>query len=147
MDKKEENSKGLTLKALNKSSVWDLQENDIFRLWASADKDADVLENPRHYQDIIRSAFMIEEIKDDSKAVKEKYEKTGYKVAQVKLSENVKVHTVCRKHKIQFCTGPEAVLIDDREKTIREWRDQGGTGILYVSPEKTLKELEELGLL
>ena len=63
------------------------------------------------------------------------------------LSENVKVHTVCRKHKIQFCTGPEAVLIDDREKTIREWRDLDGTGILHVSPEKTLRELEELGLL
>ena len=63
------------------------------------------------------------------------------------LSENVKVHTVCRKHKIQSCTGPEAVLIDDREKTIREWRDLDGTGILHVSPEKTLRELEELGLL
>ena len=100
MDKKEENSKGLTLKALNKSSVWDLQENDIFRLWESADKDADVLENPRHYQDIIRSAFMIEEIKDDSKAVKEKYEKTGYKVAQVKLSENVKVTWALKKKPI-----------------------------------------------
>lgn len=100
MDKKEENSKGLTLKALNKSSVWDLQENDIFRLWESADKDADVLENPRHYQDIIRSAFMIEEIKDDSKAVKEKYEKNGYKVAQVKLSENVKVTWALKKKPI-----------------------------------------------
>ena len=63
------------------------------------------------------------------------------------LSKDVKVHTVCRKHKIRFCTGPEAVLVDDREKTIREWRELGGTGILHVSPEETLKELEELGLL
>ncbi len=63
------------------------------------------------------------------------------------LSEKVKVRTVCRKHKQQYCTGPESVLIDDREKTIREWREQGGTGILHVNPEETLKELERLGLL
>lgn len=100
MDKKEENSKGLTLKALNKSSVWDLQENDVFRLWESAEKDADVLDNPRHYQDIIRSAFIIEEIKEDSKAVKDKYEKLGYKVAQVKLTENVKVTWALKKKPI-----------------------------------------------
>lgn len=100
MDKKEENSKGLTLKALSKSSVWDLQENDVFRLWESAEKDADVLDNPRHYQDIIRSAFIIEEIKEDSKAVKDKYEKLGYKVAQVKLTENVKVTWALKKKPI-----------------------------------------------
>lgn len=63
------------------------------------------------------------------------------------LSKDVKVHTVCRKHKIRFCTGPEAVLVDDREKTIREWRELGGTGILHVSAEQTMKELEEMGLL
>ena len=60
------------------------------------------------------------------------------------------VERICcfsRKEKQDYCKGPEDILIDDREKTIREWRDQGGTGILYVSPEKTLKELEELGLL
>ena len=100
MDKKEENSTGLTLKALSKSSVWDLQENDVFRLWESAEKDADVLDNPRHYQDIIRSAFIIEEIKEDSKAVKDKYEKLGYKVAQVKLTENVKVTWALKKKPI-----------------------------------------------
>ena len=57
MDKKEENSKGLTLKALNKSSVWDLQENDIFRMWEAAEKDADLKDNMRHYIDVIKSAF------------------------------------------------------------------------------------------
>ena len=100
MDNKEENSKSLTLKALNKSSVWDLQENDVFRLWESAEKDTDVQENPRHFQDIIRSAFLIEEIKDDSKALKEKYEQQGYKVAQVKYSENAKVTWALKKKPI-----------------------------------------------
>ena len=63
------------------------------------------------------------------------------------LSKDVMVYAVCRKHKILFCTGPEAILIDDREKTIKEWRELGGTGILHVSSEETLKELEKLGLL
>ena len=100
MEKTEEKSKGLTLKALNKSSVWDIQENDVFRLWEGAEKDADVQENPRHYQDIIRSAFLIEEIKDDSKAVKMKYEKMGYKVAQIKMDESVKVTWALKKKPI-----------------------------------------------
>ena len=90
----------LTLKTLTKSSVWDIQENDVFRLWEGAEKDADVRENVRHYQDIIRSAFMIEEVKDDSKAVKAKYEKQGYKVAQVKLDESVRVTWALKKRPI-----------------------------------------------
>ena len=49
--------KALTLKTLNKSNVWDLQENDIFRLWDAAEKDADMKDSIRHYLDIIKSAF------------------------------------------------------------------------------------------
>ena len=33
MEKTLESNKALTLKSLNKSSIWDLQENDVFRLW------------------------------------------------------------------------------------------------------------------
>ena len=100
MAKHSESNNMLTLKALTKSSVWDIQENDVFRLWEGAEKDSEVRENVRHYQDIIRSAFMIEEIKDDSKAVKAKYEKQGYKVAQVKLDESVKVTWALKKRPI-----------------------------------------------
>ena len=46
-------SKTLTLKTLNKSNVWDIQENDIFRMVESAQKDADLKDNMRHYLDII----------------------------------------------------------------------------------------------
>ncbi len=63
------------------------------------------------------------------------------------LSDTVKVNAVCRKHKQNFCTGPGSVLIDDREKTIREWQKLGGTGILHVSAEETKRKLEQLGLL
>ena len=63
------------------------------------------------------------------------------------LSGTVKVNAVCRKHKQNYCTGPEDILIDDREKTIREWRNLGGTGILHRSAEETLEELERMGAL
>ena len=63
------------------------------------------------------------------------------------LSEDVIIHTVSRKEKQDYCKGPEDILIDDREKTIREWREAGGTGILHVSAEETIRELEKRGLL
>ena len=62
------------------------------------------------------------------------------------LSEKVKIHTVSRKDKKQYCTGPETILIDDQERTIREWRESDGTGILYRNPEETLTELKQLGV-
>ena len=32
----------ITLKTLNKSNVWELQENDVFRIWSAGEKDADM---------------------------------------------------------------------------------------------------------
>ena len=41
MMKKENN---MSLKHLTKSSVWEIQENDVFRLWEAAEKDTDLKE-------------------------------------------------------------------------------------------------------
>jgi hypothetical protein len=95
-----EESKGLSLKALNKSNVWDIQENDVFRLWEGVDRDSDIRENLRHYKDIVRSAFMIEDVKDDSAAEKGKYEKQGYKIGQVRIDDNAKVTWAVKKRPI-----------------------------------------------
>ena len=102
---KNTDNKALNLKSLTKSSVWDVQENDIFRMWDGAEKDAEVHENMRHFVDIIRSAFMIEEINEEEPAaVKKKYEKLGYKVAQVKLDDNKKVTWAIKKRPIMRVT-------------------------------------------
>ena len=79
--------KVLTLKTLNKSNIWDAQENDIFRLWESGEKEADVKDNLQHYMDIIRSGFELEEIKIDNPKVFEKYEERGFKIGQIKLDD------------------------------------------------------------
>jgi hypothetical protein len=99
-EKNEKTEKSVTLKTLTKSSVWDLQENDVFRLLESVEKDADMKENLRHYLDIIRSAFMIEELKDDDKLIKQKFTKLDYKVGSVKTGEDTKLILAIKKRPI-----------------------------------------------
>ena len=101
---KQSEKKALTLKTLTKSSVWDVQENDIFRMWEGADKDADIKDNVRRYVDIIRSAFMIEEVTSDQSIIITKYEKQGYKVGQVKLDENKHITWAIKKRPIMRVT-------------------------------------------
>jgi len=41
---------------------------------------------------------------------------------------------------------PDAVLIDDRMKSIGPWREKGGIGILHKNAEDSIQQLKELGL-
>ena len=100
-EKKEE--KGLNLKTLSKSSVWDLQENDVFRLLDTVEKDTEMRENFHHYLDIIRSAFLVEELKDDDKRVKQKYTNLDYKVGSVK-TDDTKLVLAIKKRPIMRVT-------------------------------------------
>ena len=72
----------------------------------------------------------------DKKAWVEKY-----------LSKDIVVNTVLRKEKIEYVKNKGSILIDDFSKNIKEWRERGGTGILFVSPEDTEKELRKMGIL
>jgi hypothetical protein len=92
--------KALTLKTLNKSNVWDLQENDVFRLWEAAEKDADIKDNARHYLDILKSAFEIEELKVDKPEIIKKYEARSYKVGQLRIDESSKSKWAVKKRPI-----------------------------------------------
>lgn len=96
--------KALTLKTLNKSNVWDIQENDIFRMWGAAEKDADLKDNMRHYTEIIRSAFEVEEIKIDKPEVIKKYEARGFKVGQVRVDDSTKIKWAIKKRPIMRVT-------------------------------------------
>ena len=83
--------KALSLKNLTKSNVWEIQENDVFRLWEAAEKDSDLKDKQRRYVDIIRSAFEIEEIKVDKPVVIDKYIERGFKVGTFRIDDaNVK---------------------------------------------------------
>ncbi|MBR5656439.1 MAG: hypothetical protein IKW98_07140 [Prevotella sp.] len=97
---KEQAKKSQTLKTLTKSNVWDVQENDIFRMWEAAEKDADLKDNMRHYIDIIKSAFEVEEVKVDKPEVIKKYEERGYKVASLRIDDNTKLKWAIKKRPI-----------------------------------------------
>ena len=72
----------------------------MFRMWEAATKDAEVKENIQHYLDIFKSAFLIEEIKDEAPVVKKGYEKRGYKVMDIKFDENLKFIWAIKKRPI-----------------------------------------------
>ena len=99
-----ESNPALSIKAITKNSVWDIQENDVFRMWEAATKDAEVKENIQHYLDIFKSAFLIEEIKDEAPAVRKGYEKRGYKVMDIKFDENLKFLWAIKKRPITRVT-------------------------------------------
>lgn len=92
--------KVLTLKTLSKSNVWDIQENDVYRMWNAAEKEADLKDNVRQYIDILRSAFDIEEVKIDRPEVVAKYEARGFKVGFVKIDDSTKVKWAIKKRPI-----------------------------------------------
>ena len=92
--------KALTLKTLTKGNVWEIQENYIFRLLDAGYKDADCKDNMRHYFDIIRTAFEMEEVKVDRPEVIAKYEARGFKVAPVKVDDNTKPKWAIKKRPI-----------------------------------------------
>ncbi len=94
----------LTLKTLTKSNVWDIQENDVFRMWEAAEKDADLKDNFRHYTDILRSAFDLEEVKIDKPEVIAKYEARGFKIGVVRVDESSKTKWAIKKRPIMRVT-------------------------------------------
>ena len=98
--KQNDSQKTLSLKSMTKSSVWDIQENDVFRLWEGVEKDSDARDDLRHYQDIIRSAFLIEELSDDTELNRKRYEKQGYKVGQIRVDESSSVTWAIKKKTI-----------------------------------------------
>ena len=98
------NKNALTMKTLTKSNVWDIQETDIFRLWEAAEKDADLKDNIRHYTDILRGAFEIEEVKVDKPEIIKKYEERGFKIGTVRTDDSAKVKWAIRKRPIMRVT-------------------------------------------
>ena len=66
--------------------------------------------------------------------------KTQWCLINLKIDTS-KIHIVQRNEKKDFAAGNK-VLIDDRDKNIREWESAGGTGILHKNTNSTLKQLK-----
>lgn len=98
------NKMALTLKTLNKSNVWELQENDVIRLWEEAYRDLDFRDNQLHYINVIKSAFEIDEIKNDLPEIIKKYEQRGYNTSLLKVADNAQNKLIIKKKSIQRIT-------------------------------------------
>ena len=96
--------KSLTLKTISKTSVWDIQENDVFRMLEAAEKDSDTKDNLKHYIDIIKSAFEVEEVKIDRQEVIKKYEARGFQVGCMRLDETKNLNLAIKKRPIMRVT-------------------------------------------
>ena len=96
--------KTVTLKTLTKSNVWDLQENDVFRMWEAAEKDADLKDNMRRYTNIIRSAFEVEDVKVDKPEIIKKIEARGFKVGTIRTDGDNKKKIAIKKRSIMRVT-------------------------------------------
>ena len=99
-----ESNPSLSIKSVTKSSVWDIQENDVFRMWEAACKDAEVKENVKHYIQVFKSAFFIEDLREDSAPIRKSYEARGYKVASIKFDDNMKFIWAIKKRPISRVT-------------------------------------------
>lgn len=98
------NKKTLTLKTLNKSNIWDVQENDVLRMWDAGAKDSDFKDSADHYREIIKTAFDLEDVKVDRPEVLSKYETRGFKTAMVKTANGDKKRIAIKKKPIQRVT-------------------------------------------
>lgn len=99
-----ESNPSLSIKSVTKSSVWDIQENDVIRMWEAACKDAEVKENVKHYLQIFKSAFFVEDLREYSAPVRKSFEARGYKVAVIKFDEAMKFVWAIKKRPISRVT-------------------------------------------
>lgn len=60
------------------------------------------------------------------------------------LPEGVVVNTPLRKNKINYCHGPEDILIDDFTRNIKDWKKAGGTAILFQSADQVREDIRKL---
>lgn len=96
--------KAITIKTLNKSNVWDIQENDVFRMWEAVEKDSDLRDNMRHYTDIIKTAFEVEGLKEDKPIMIEKLGRRGFKVGTITVDDQNKYKVAVKKRAIMRVT-------------------------------------------
>lgn len=71
------------------------------------------------------------------------------KIAWMKrlLSDKIKINLVYRAEKIDYCSGPDCILIDDYSLNTDEWAEAGGTAVLFKDSKSTIDKLIEMGVL
>ena len=97
---KHQTKKPVTLKNLTKGNVWELSENDVFKLWRSAEKDAEAKESMPRYEAVLSTAFLIETVDAGNARAQAGLEARGYKVATVSGLDGGKAKRAVKKRPI-----------------------------------------------
>ena len=87
----------LTLKNVTKSSIWELQENDVFRLWEAAEKDTDLKDFQNKYIAVIRSAFEMEPVTVDRPEVIDKLMARGFKIGTFRINDKKEKYAIKKR--------------------------------------------------
>ena len=87
----------LTLKNVTKSSIWELQENDVFRLWEAAEKDTDLKDYQNKYIAVIRSAFEMEPVTVDRPEVIDKLMARGFKIGTFRINDKKEKYAIKKR--------------------------------------------------
>jgi len=62
-------------------------------------------------------------------------------------TEKIKIPIIFKQaDKKANLSGPNKILIDDREDTIMDWKHKNGIGILYTSTKQVINDLKQLGI-
>lgn len=126
------------VEAESKEKFWKIIKDEGVDFWSKMPwfKDSQKLWNylKDHYQDIqILSALS-----------KEKESEIGKKEWINRELGDVKAILVQNPKEKQQYANDKAILIDDMEKNIKQWKDSGGIGILFQSAEQVISKLKEL---
>lgn len=60
------------------------------------------------------------------------------------MQSDAQVITCFRTQKKNYVTGKDAVLIDDNARSVQEWKEQGGSAILYTGFQDAIRQLDAI---
>ena len=117
---------------------WDIIDNQVgIRFWSGASwtKEGQQLwDYIKKYNPILLTAPSYEDSSKEGKTL----------WVQEHLGDN-QIEFKPAKQKHEF-SGPNKILIDDKESTILSWKSKNGIGILYENTEDVIRELQKMGI-
>lgn len=100
------------------------------------------IKNSQKMWDYIKNNF--KNIKILSVCSRKKESKIGKKIWVKKELGNIKGIYVNNPDIKKKYANKKSILIDDRKDNIKQWKESGGIGILFQTPEQVISELKRL---
>jgi len=122
----------------NKIKFWKIINDAGLDFWSKMKW----IKNSQKMWDYIKNNF--KNIKILSVCSRKKESKIGKKIWVKKELGNIKGIYVNNPDIKKKYANKKSILIDDRKDNIRQWKESGGIGILFQTPEQVISELKKL---